>query len=230
METRLLDIVYFVKDAPLNEELRYSLRSVCKNMPHARVWIFGGLPRGIYPDVHIKIKQTGRTKWDKVRNMFIAACKNKELSEDFVLFNDDFFIMQPIDKIEPLYRCSLENHIKVLAKGSYRELLTTVMNDLKHKNKTTLSYELHTPFLFNKKKLLKLIENTPDLHCTRTLYGNIYKIGGEKSADVKVFNSRPTFDYRHSKMLSTDDSVMNINNDVWRYIKKSFPDKCEYEA
>ena len=43
MDTKDLDIVYFVKDTPTNEELRISLRSVAKNMPHKRVWVFGGL-------------------------------------------------------------------------------------------------------------------------------------------------------------------------------------------
>ena len=57
MNTADLDIVYFVKEWPTNEELHYSLRSVAKNMPHKRVWIFGGHPKGVIPDVYIKVKK-----------------------------------------------------------------------------------------------------------------------------------------------------------------------------
>ena len=83
--------------------------------------------------------------------------------------------------------------------------------------------------LFNKKKLLDLINKTPELHCTRTLYGNTYKIGGTKHSDVKVFDSNPDFDYKQSALLSTDDAVINTNNMIWSYIKRSFPNKSEFE-
>lgn len=229
MQTKNLDIVYFAKDGYINEELRYSLRSVCKNMQYRRVWIFGGCPNGITPDIHVWVEQTGVTKWDRVRNMFLMACNNKELTDDFILFNDDFFVMKPMDKIEPWYHSSLDDHMTVLGDGAYKDLLKRVNSELKEMGETTLSYELHVPFIFNKDKLKRLIADSPELHCTRTLYGNIFGIGGVKHRDIKVFNSRPDFDYETSELLSTDDSVVNINNDVWRYIKKQLSGKCKYE-
>ena len=229
METKNLDVVYFVKDGVRNEEFRYSLRSICENMPFNRVWVFGGCPTNIIPDVRIRVAQTGKTKWDKVRNMFIMACENKELSDDFILFNDDFYIMKPMTKIEPIYRDTLEGHIAVLGKGAYADLLKSIKQELEDKGKTTLSYELHTPFVFNKKKLLKMLKDNPDQHCSRTMYGNLYKIGGKKHSDVKIFSAKPAFDFKNSDMLSTDDSVINVNNDAWRWLKKQFPKKCRYE-
>ena len=235
METKDLDIVYFVKESPTNEELRFSLRSVDKNMPHKRVWIFGGCPRGIAPDIRVKVKQNGKTKWDRVRNMFQVACENKELTDDFILFNDDFFIMKPTDHIDTLYRESLAKHIQILETGynnkpsEYSRLLRRSMAQLDELGCPTLSYELHTPFIFNKKKMLKLIIEHPDWRATRTMYGNVYDIGGKKSSDVKVFSSKTELDYKNLRFLSTDDSVVNINNDIWRYIKSQFKQKCEYE-
>ena len=114
MDTKDLDIVYFVKDGTRNEELRYSLRSVSMNMPHKRVWIFGGCTLNIVPDVRVKVAQTGKTKWDRVRNMYKMVCENKEITDNFIMFNDDFFVMHPTDHIEYMYRCSLEEHIKIL--------------------------------------------------------------------------------------------------------------------
>lgn len=221
-----MDIVYFVKDGTNNDEFRYSLRSVCKNMKYDRVWVFGGCPNDIVPDVRIRVEQKGKTKWDKVKTMFKMAAENEDLSDDFILFNDDFFIMKPMAEVPTIYRSTLRKHISMLPRGPYQDLLRDVMKKL---GKEALSYEVHTPFVFNKKKLLKLIEKNKYLHCTRTLYGNEYKIGGEQRSDVKVFDSRPSFDYKSMDMLSTDDSVVNINNDVWRYIKKNFPNRCKYE-
>lgn len=198
-------------------------------MPHGRIWVFGGCPKNIVPDVRIRVNQTGKTKWDRVRNMFIMACENKELTDNFILFNDDFFVMKPMEKIAPLYRGSLDDHISVLGKGAYANLLKNIRSELERRHSTTLSYELHTPFVFNKKKLLKMLKDNPHQHCARTMYGNLYKIGGEKRSDVKIFSAKPNFDYENSELLSTDDSVVNINNDAWRYIMKQFPASCEYE-
>lgn len=229
MDTSKMDIVYFVKDGFGNEEFRFSLRSVCENLQFNRIWVFGGCPKDIIPDFRVRAEQVGKTKWDRVRNMFLMACENKEITDDFILFNDDFFVMQPTDKIEPLYRDTLENHINILPKGPYANLLKTVKGDLENNGESTYSYELHTPFVFNKKKLHDLIMNTPELHCTRTLYGNIYKIGGRKHHDVKAFNSSPSFDYKNSTLLSTDDAIITSINPVWNHIRKSFPNKCKYE-
>lgn len=229
MNTKDLDIVYFIKDGRFNEEFRYSIRSVCKNMPYRRIWVFGGCPRSIVPDVRVRVEQEGKTKWDKVHAMFKMAAENKEISDNFILMNDDFFIMKPMEKIEPIHRGLLEDHVKVLGTGQYRRMLEGIDAELKKRGETSYSYELHTPFVYNKKKLLKLLNDNPDLRCTRTMYGNIYKIGGKRASDVKIFSSTPNFDYKNSPLLSTDDPMVKPTCDTWRYIMKQFPGQCKYE-
>ena len=230
-----LDIVYFVKDDLRNEELRYSLRSVDKNMPHKRLWIFGGCPLNIVPDVRVRVDQKGKTKWDRGRNMFRMACENKELTENFILFNDDFFVMQPTDHIDPMHRGTLQEYIEVIERNfmnrptNYTKILRECDEELVKLGATRYAYELHMPFIFNKKGVLQIIKDYPYQHCTRTFYGNLYNIGGEKHSDVKVFNDKPTFDYKETQFLSTDDPVVNINNGVWRYIRKQFEKKSKWE-
>ena len=229
MKTEDMDVVYFIKDGIYNEEFRYSLRSVCKNLPYRRVWVFGGCPKSIVPDVRIRVDQEGKTKWDRVHGMFKLACENKDLSDNFILFNDDFFVMKPVEKLETLHRGLLEDHLKVLGKGPYANMLAGIDKELKKRGKSTYSYELHIPFIFNKKKLLKLLNDNPDLRCTRTMYGNLYKIGGKRASDVKIFSAKPNFDYKNSAFLSTDDPMVKSNNDMWRFIMKQFPGQCKYE-
>ena len=235
LSTANLDIVYFVKEGVRNDELRYSLRSVCENMAYKRIWIYGGCPNDIIPDFRARIVQEGETKWDRVRNMFKMVCENKEITDDFILFNDDFFVMKPTSKLIPLWRCSLEEHVELSKAAGFRkrnpyaDILEACRKILEEGGFTQHSYELHTPFIYNKARLLKILEEYPDAHCTRTLYGNIYNIGGQQSDDVKAFSETPNFDYRESQFISTDDSIVNINNSVWRYIKGRFPKRCKYE-
>lgn len=231
MDTTNLDIIYFVKDRPRNEELRYSLRSVDINMPHKRVWIFGGCPTNIIPDVRVRVNQVGKTKWDNVRSMYRMVCENKEVTDNFIMFHDDFFVMEPTDRIIPLYRCTLDEHIKILepqGPTAYSKLLRGCRDAIK--GDVALSYEIHTPFIFNKELLLNVINAFPDYHAIRTIYGNLYYAGqSERSNDPKIFDSKPAFGYKSSQFLSTDDPVININNDIWRWLQKQFPKKCKYE-
>lgn len=232
MNTADLDIIYFVKDGTKNEELRYSLRSVDANMPHKRVWIFGGCPANIIPDVRVRVDQVGKTKWDRVRNMYKMVCENKEITDNFIMFHDDFFVMKPTNHITPLYRCTLDEHIKILepqGPTAYSKLLRGCRDAIK--GDVPLSYEVHTPFIFNKELLLNVLNAFPDCHAIRTVYGNLYYAGqSERSNDVKIFSVKPGFDYKNSRFLSTDDPMVNVNNDVWRWLKKQFPKKSRFEV
>ena len=227
-----MDIVYFCREG-VNEEFRYSLRSI-KNLPHDKVWVYGGCPSGIHPDTWVSIDQVGGTKWDRVKNMFREVCLNKEISEDFILMNDDFFIMEPTE-LPLLHREDLPNHIIniELKYGNritpYTYRLRECLKLLRDMGKTEYSYELHIPFVFNKKKLLKLIEAYPTIHATRSLYGNYYNIGGSHCRDVKVLRGQPDWkDNWAGLFLSTDDE--SFDEGVGDYIRKAFPEKSEYET
>ena len=232
MDTAELDIIYFVKDKPRNEELRYSLRSVDANMPHKRVWIFGGCPPNIVPDVRVRVDQVGKTKWDRVRNMYRMVCENKEITDNFIMFHDDFFVMEPTGHIIPLYRCTLDEHIKILephGPTAYSKLLRGCRDVIK--DDVALSYEVHTPFIFNKELLLNVLNAFPDHHAIRSIYGNLYYADqSERSNDVKIFDSKPTFDYKNSRFLSTDDPIVNINNDIWRWLRKQLSRISRFEV
>ena len=235
MKTKDLDVVYFVKESNNNPEFLYSLRSICMNMPFRRVWVFGGCPLPITPDVRVRVDQNGITKWDRVRNMFRMACENKEITDDFILFNDDFFVMKPTERIDSLYRSSLSEHIDTIETAywhkvtPYTKKLRETEQWLKDNGHPTLSYGLHTPFIFNKEKLLNLINTYPDLRCSRTVYGNFYNIGGTQHEDIKIFSDSPNFDWSNSRFLSTDDCIVNPNNDIWREMKKRLYKKSVYE-
>lgn len=89
----MYDIVYFVKETPTNDELTYSVRSLV-NFPHNEVWFYGGCPSNLKPDHHVHVKQDQPTKWANIFKMFKMACLNNEITKNFWLFNDDFFVMK----------------------------------------------------------------------------------------------------------------------------------------
>ena len=106
-----MDIVYILKKDIQSDELRYSLRSL-KNFPHDKVWFFGGIPEDLKPDRAVYVEQRGTTTWAKVRNTIELVCRTREVSDDFWLFNDDFFVMKPVDEWTPKYDRTLYRRVE----------------------------------------------------------------------------------------------------------------------
>jgi hypothetical protein len=150
--------------------------------------------------------------------------------------NDDFFILKQIDKIEYLHGGLLSNKIdrfKQLSRGSaYIKKLIETEKTLKQCGiQDPLDYELHTPMAMNKDKLKSIIE--ANQNCLwRSLYGNIFKVAGKETVDVKIYHSNlnKSISYKitnDSVYVSTDDITFN---ELWNTVlKKSFPHKSIYE-
>ena len=228
------DIVYFVKSDVFNEELRYSLRSVETNWPYFRVWFCGGCPDGINPDIMMRLNQQGLNKWEKVRNSIIKVCENNEITEDFWLFNDDFFVMKKRKAdFETQYNGRIIDYIERIKKkhhGSHSEytvrLLKTI-EALENADRGTLNYEVHKPMLINRQKALEVLDKFPEVGGFRSLYGNYWQIGGENRHDMKIKELR-TFDWEDWGFLSTADSSFR-EGDVGKYIRGKFNKISRFE-
>ncbi len=231
------DVVYFLKQSPTNEELRYSLRSLEKNWQYRDVWFYGGCPDGLKPDHHVALRQTEASKWQRVRGMVYQACKNDNITEDFWLFNDDFFVLKPkSENMPPQYNKTLEERIKRIedrngCPDEYTMRLRHLVKTLKTASKGTLDYAVHKPILINRKQMLEVLEKFPDEPMIRALYGNYWKIGGVSKHDMKI----KTLDYnkmsivmRDWDFLSTSD-VSFSNGKVGRYIRDKFKNKSRFE-
>lgn len=238
METTNLDIVYVVKNAIADEELRYSLRTL-KNFPHRNVYFYGGCPSWATNIKHIPIRQSG-TKWQNTSHMLECIVDNPEISDDFVLFNDDFFVLEPIKELGYYSEGKLKERVdrtwitrymwEKPHYSRYGTLLKDTMEWLEENNYDTINYELHIPMIYNKKKLKKCLKLFPNggWAARRSLYGNIYEIGGEDTSDVKIY-SRTDFPKKGIKTFvsTTDDSF--ANGTVGIYIRKNFSEPSKYE-
>ena len=229
------DVVYFVKDSKNNEELRYSLRSVERNFPHRNVWFYGGKPDGIEPDRYVKVEQTAPSKFENVRAMLVEVCQNDAISENFWLFNDDFFIMQPFDEnSRPTYNRELREYIGILEAKygqvtEWTKLLRHLAETLEAAGKSTLNYAVHKPMLINRKKALEVLLKFPHEPMFRALYGNYWGIGGTNEHDRKVkVVDFPVENFAHWKTISTEDDSFN-NGPVGEYIRGKFPKTSRFE-
>ena len=218
-----MDLVYICKDGD-NEELRYSIRSAVANLPHDNIWVVGGKPDW-YIGNHIRVRQNAQ-KFDNARNNLNAMCRNQNVSADFILMNDDFFIVKPVDSIGAYHRGLLEDHANaVKTSPAYKQMLVETLDVIAYASPGTIySYELHVPMVMNKNKLAKVLR-FPALW--RSTYGNMYKVGGTEHKDVKVF-SGTTLEEMTSDLpfLSSNDETFK---DMVDLLQDMFPNPSKYE-
>ena len=232
-----MDILYTLAPNYDGNELRYSLRSLA-NMPHERVFIVGGCPKWVKGIIHIPTVQEG-TKYKNTTNNLKVACNDTRLSEDFILMNDDFFILQPIKdpkKELNLYMGTAQEQIDDFYKrhpfgSAYIRGMEETRNLLRKLGKEEpLSYELHTPCVINKFNYLDMfkIEGVEKISCLhkRTLYGNLYRTGGKSVTDVKIFTHNKFDTDKLGNFLSCSNDGFGV---IAPYLLSKFPQKSPYE-
>lgn len=228
-----MDVVYPVRPGDSNEELRYSLRSLHQHVPDVRqVWFVGHLPTWVRGVEHIPGNLAGNGHANVYHNV-LAAMRHRDVGDDVVVFNDDFFVTAPISGITTLYRSTLAEHLalpRLRSAGNtwWKESLTTTLVCLQAVGVTDpLSYELHVPLPCKKGLMAETLERFAAVTPTnppqwRSLYGNLHAPGAQRSADAKVF--RPTS--LPKPYLSTSDAV-------WRQFSRPvaalFPDPSPWE-
>ena len=232
------DIVYFVKECTTNEELRYSLRSIEKNFKYRSVWFYGGCPANLKPDHHVAVPQNEPSKWERVRSMMSKACENDNITEDFWLFNDDFFVLRPVpEDIPPYYNGSIYRQIvrvenrHGMVVNDYTKRLRHLAETLERAHKDCKNYGVHKPMLINRKKMAEVLRLFPDEPMNRALYGNYWDIGGVRRKDMKIrVLSYPNMDEVRTQwdFVSTSDDSFR-EGEVGRFIRNKFKERSRFE-
>jgi hypothetical protein len=229
-----MDFVYICKDGN-NEELRYSIRSVVESFPDSNIWVVGGKPTW-YCGNYINVKQV-LTKYRNAIQNLNTICNSIEISEEFILMNDDFYIVKNINAIGTYHGGLLLDKInlyqKINSNSNYTRKLSATYKKIKALGiENPFDYELHIPMIMEKKKLKQILENN-DQFLWRSIYGNVFNIGGEQMEDVKVYTKGPLVlkSYNlnkdeHIYLSSADTSFDMILNNM---LRKQFTEKTKYE-
>jgi len=159
-------------------ELETCIALIKKNFPHRNIYVVEEYQKTLHSSVS-HINQILKLKW---------AIENLDLTDEFYLFNDDFFVLEQVKGTPYFHRGTLDEHIASRhPRGSYTRALITTRDVLGG----GMSYELHVPFMLDKRKLSLLIQSlSPNIHkgkcpLIRSCYGNAYEVGGEYMDDIK---------------------------------------------
>lgn len=223
------DFVYILKDTPKNEELKYSLRSIETNAGNLinRVIFVGGRPEGFQGYIYIKQEQMFKTKhMNAIMNIY-KACKTASVTPNFVLMNDDFYIMKPVESIEKYYDGTMQARIDELQEGTYRTQMESYLKALKHQVNLPLNFSVHNPMLINKRLAGTIIQSFEPESNFRNLYGNLtLNQGGSRSIkDNKLCKQDKTWD-KNAIFASSDDDTFKR---MLPTLKSKFKNKSRWE-
>lgn len=241
-----MDFVYIFKQDLENdsEELRYSLRSLA-NIPHGRVFLVGEKPDWATNVEFIPVAQT-KTKQENWNMNMRAAVNSTDISEEFVLMNDDFFIMHllpevpnwhmgPLDEVIANYERRYpggSDYINSM-KRTYKQLLAMGYD-------TPVSYELHMPMVLRKSLVKQWHVDRPNVGSLqfRTMYGNLNNLGGVQVKDGKVFvdpvHNDPLYNDNPLKYLQSQPILSATGGSFKRtlvgdYVRRTLAEPSPYE-
>lgn len=204
-----MDYVYLCRDGE-NEELRYSIRSVVSNGNPDNIWVVGGRPDWYIGNFLEVLQDKG--KFENQVKSLKEVCNNSDISDDFVLMNDDFYILKPVKEYK-YYNGFLEDkigtHIFQYGNSSYARALKGARKQLQRMGvQEPLNYEVHMPMVLNKANLVQVL----DLSLSpRSLYGNLFINDGINIEDVKI--------YKDSKDIHLDNSLISTEDNSFNLIK-----------
>lgn len=223
--------IYPVRPGDNNNELRYSIRSLTNTPQITQVWTVGYRPQWLHPDHHIDGNHH-HTSQANVYNNIRLACE-QTTNNLVAIFNDDFYITEPVEHIPTMYRSTLTEHlhqprVQLLTDRWWPTTLNTTRVCLHTQGiPNPLSYELHTPFTCNPQLMHQVL--TQFQHVTphnppqwRSLYGNLHNIGGQQQQDCKAYGTGPIHKPFHS---TTDESFRHYETQL----NQLFPNPSRWE-
>lgn len=211
-------------------ELRISLRTLekyAKNME--RVFIVGKRPAFIQNVLHIPCGDPYQPSNNHFLKVFAAI--DGGISDNFLLMNDDFYMMKPFD-VEK-YPYFVRGKMDLIEKPStYQKMLNNTLNYLKSKGyKDVWHYGCHCPIIYNKENFLQLkhifesVRNQVVGLSPRILYGNMFVKKHVIIQDPKMHED-VLMKVNQAGCLSSSNKC----REVLTALRKQFPNKSRWEA
>jgi hypothetical protein len=228
-----VDIVYICRPGN-NEELRYSIRSVVKNLDYESIWVVGYKPDW-YVGNFLPVEDI-RSKFDNIKNCLKIVSETNEISEDFIFMNDDFFLLEKIDSLPTYHGGLLLEKVKdyeSMGSTKYSRLLRNTYEQLIRCGiKDPLDYDIHVPMPMTKSGLQKSFSKA---YFPRSTYGNVLSVGGTMIKDVKTYKRGSSMSSRSHDIKENNLPFISTEDGSFAGVYKStlqpmFPDPSIYES
>lgn len=214
-------------------ELRYALRSIEKHLQgYDEVILIGDCPEWCKCNCIFKIDIPGRKEFNIYRKL-LFACELSEVTENFLMWNDDHFLLKPlhVNDIKYWHNGSLENQLGGSARNrtSIQNTITMLRNIYGEK-KELLNFDIHVPIIYNKHHFKERFGSLQTELCIKSYYANTCVSYYEYTKDCKI-NGEISKEWineliRDRLFFSTGTSISQPTVDL---LEEMFPEKSKWE-
>lgn len=244
------DILYVVKNSRNNEELKYSLRSLQRfGDGYWRIYIVIDKCPSWIDTQKVTVLERPITYYKErdIMDSIVYACQNTDISQDFIFYNDDFYLNAPINfQNYPVYTRSYDLHHYVWADTRvhlrwrrYTRIIERTYHALYNRGLPILTYDLHVPMVFNRTLFPEVMqsydwEDPMRLGFTfRSIYGNTLGLPAVPISDVKLdkvvsYNGLVRWLEKQRFFSSGDNS--ESRRQIFDYLGRKFPDPSIWEC
>lgn len=231
----MIDVVIPLgKHSPYNNlELRYCLRAIEKHLTNYRnVYIIGECPSWLQNIIHIPASDTSSHEINIMRKILVA-CNEESISEQFILFNDDHFLIDDVDAEQYPYYYYDDLNRKVVG-SMYRESCNNTRTILQQNNFDIKYFDIHCPIIYNKFAFKHCMESynwdVRSGYVLKSLYCNTFKIVGEEMKDCKIKCEMDMFSLQVELMGRHVFSVGDLGfQSAEKYLKQEFDKPSKFE-
>lgn len=215
-----------------DNELRYCLRSVQKHLKGVdKIFIVGHLPSFLKEVIHIPFKDLTAEPAKNSTYKILEACKHPDLSSEFILMNDDFYLTRDYQAESfPWYiKGDLTFHNK--GSGMYLSSIANTIRALRMKHQGTLHYDVHAPMRINKRIFQKVLNAYNWDKCSqgmlsRSLYGNSCQLPYQQHQDLIINRKLQTLNVHNVDFFTIND--LGINETLTNFLSSYYSGNYSY--
>lgn len=227
-------VIPYKDDILSGVELLFALRSIDKYLTGWTNVVITGTPPEWYRGESVYVKDCNGRKQFNIYSKILVACELKNVTEDFIMWNDDHFLLRPLG-IEEIYNW-YDGRLKDTAGKSHGvRYLETIKNTLKV-IPDTLNYDIHTPCVYNKNMFKNLFREKSDEVCIKSYYFNHFV------ANHHVVKHEPMKDFKINQLLSKEaikelikdrlflsTSTNGMKKPMIELMEELYPNKSQWE-
>jgi len=223
-------ILPYKPDIHDGEELKYSLRSIEKYLTgFTNLIILGRPPEWYKGDQYISENFIGRKQYS-IYSKILTACNWENVTDNFIMFNDDHFLLQllQISDIKYWNNGWLANEYTRGLSSRYSEAVKHTLGILPD----ALNFDIHTPIIYNKAKFRTLFTGKENEICIKSYYCNALQLDGVFMDDCKIdqlLGKEGIYSVIKDKMFFSTSSNA-IREPMKIVLEELYPDKSRWEV
>jgi hypothetical protein len=223
-------ILPYKQDIHDGEELRYALRSIEKYLTGFTNLIIIGRPPEWYKGTsYISENYVGRKQYS-IYQKILLACNWENVTENFIMWNDDHFLLQPLQVSDIKYWNNgwLANEFNRGLSSRYSEAVKRTLDFIPD----ALNFDIHTPIIYNKAKFRTLFTGKENEICIKSYYCNSLQLDGEFMDDCKIdqlLSKEGIYEVINGKMFFSTGSN-GIREPMKIVLEELYPNKSRWEV